>query len=638
MKKRFVLVILVIFCCSFVFSASRAKVKNKKNKSEETVIVEQLDQVQETVEKQIPNNIAVPVPKTLNFAEGTDWIPVFIQGIITSNFQQYSGMNVIDRQNTDMVKAEQKLSENVEYSESDVVEFGKLINARLIIAGTIIEKSGSYALSFSITDIQTGETKSSAYIPTCLYSFLESGAAANQISYELMKNFGISLSTDVEKKLTNSAENEEMIAQSSLAKGIVAENKGTNIEALTYYIKASKSDQKLREATSRMQNMTTVVSSGNFGANAKNLIKLRKEWDNLLREAAELIASNPPEFAFYYNTDIHVKEMTEEDYENETMSFYVTSPALIPTDYTNRKIANDLLRSLRFIDESENWGEKLNGFPVTYFKEIKGDSWVNKLDSKKPDEYIFTMNLLDANKKTIATHKVTFHVSYKTDQDWYKTRYYVSYEGVPQRIGDEFYVNFNSVSVENADTDTLYITVDNNNSQEICIQPFKEMTYEGTCSQCGEFERYYLDKTSKTNFILTTAGGYYDWDDPYFSSDSSFSNANSIMFLGGLESYQPRWSGDNLKILILPSGINRIWLTDYERPLFPSLEIICFRGSKEEWEQINGKSVPSNIKIIFDYLGVFEEALESSLERALKKTSPDYERYQYYSNKYKSNN
>ena len=638
MKERFVLVILVIFCCSFVFSASRAKVKNKKNKSEETVIVEQSDQVQETVEKQIPNNIAVPVPKTLNFAEGTDWIPVFIQGIITSNFQQYSGMNVIDRQNTDMVKAEQKLSENVEYSESDVVEFGKLINARLIIAGTIIEKSGSYALSFSITDIQTGETKSSAYIPTCLYSFLESGAAANQISYELMKNFGISLSTDAEKKLTNSAENEEMIAQSSLAKGIVAENKGTNIEALTYYIKASKSDKKLREATSRMQNMTTVVSSGNFGANAKNLIKLRKEWDNLLREAAELIASNPPEFAFYYNTDIHVKEMTEEDYENETMSFYVTSPALIPTDYTNRKIANDLLRSLRSIDESENWGEKLNGFPVTYFKEIKGDSWVNKLDSKKPDEYIFTMNLLDANKKTIATHKVTFHVSYKIDQDWYKTRYYVSYEGVPQRIGDEFYVNFNSVSVENADTDTLYITVDNNNSQEICIQPFKEMTYEGTCSQCGEFERYYLDKTSKTNFILTTAGGYYDWDNSYFSSDSSFSNANSIMFLGGLESYQPRWSQDNLKILILPSGINRIWLTDYERPLFPSLEIICFRGSKEEWEQINGKSVPSNIKIIFDYSGVFEEALESSLERALKKTSSDYERYQYYSNKYKSNN
>ena len=54
--------------------------------------------------------IAVPAPKTVQLGEGSDWIPLFVQGVITTNLQQYSGLKVIDRQNVDMVKAEQKLS------------------------------------------------------------------------------------------------------------------------------------------------------------------------------------------------------------------------------------------------------------------------------------------------------------------------------------------------------------------------------------------------------------------------------------------------------------------------------------------------------------------------------------------------
>ena len=55
---------------------------------------------------QVKNSIAVPVPKSVNLGADADWIPLFIQGVITANFQQYSGLTVIDRQNADMVKAE----------------------------------------------------------------------------------------------------------------------------------------------------------------------------------------------------------------------------------------------------------------------------------------------------------------------------------------------------------------------------------------------------------------------------------------------------------------------------------------------------------------------------------------------------
>ena len=36
------------------------------------------------------NTIAVPAPKTMNIGEGNEWIPLFIQGVITTNFQNYS--------------------------------------------------------------------------------------------------------------------------------------------------------------------------------------------------------------------------------------------------------------------------------------------------------------------------------------------------------------------------------------------------------------------------------------------------------------------------------------------------------------------------------------------------------------------
>ena len=184
------------------------------------------------------NSIAVPAPKGVNLGDGADWIPLFIQGVITANFQQYSGLTVVDRQNADMVKAEQKLSESAEFDEKNTLELGKMTSARFIVTGNIMAKSNAYALTFSITDAETGETKASASVPNCLRSALEDGTAANQISYDLMTSYGIALGADAKTKLTQTASvmAAEMSAQTSVAKGIAAEKGGSNIEALTYYI------------------------------------------------------------------------------------------------------------------------------------------------------------------------------------------------------------------------------------------------------------------------------------------------------------------------------------------------------------------------------------------------------------------
>lgn len=397
------------------------------------------------------STIAVPAPKTMNIGEGNEWIPLFIQGVITTNFQNYSGMKVVDRQNSDMVKAEQRLSENAEFSDADAIEMGKMTHAHLIVTGSITGKASSYALMFSITDAETGETKASATVPNCLFSALENGDAANQISYDLMTGYGVNLSADAKKKLTQKATimTAENNAQASVAKGIVAENSGSNIEALTYYIQAKKNDKKLSEATSRMANMSTVVSTGNFGKNAKNMIKLRNDWDKLLTEAAEFIKANPPTFDLYYFTDIDVKEMTERDYINGTMTFTVSHPYFVWNNreeyLENKKVADDLLNGLHKIDQSKNWGDKINEFPWSYIR--------------NNEDYVYTINLLDAKKKNIAKIDKTLRVYCR--EDWDINTYLYNGSG-PWRDEIDFSdlsIEFKDISVNDADTDKLFIDV-----------------------------------------------------------------------------------------------------------------------------------------------------------------------------------
>jgi len=448
------------------------------------------------------NAIAVPAPKTVNIGDGNEWIPLFVQGVITSNLQQYSGLTVIDRQNADMVRAEQKLGESAIFSDADALELGNLTHAKLIVTGSIMQKGASYALNFSITDAETGETKASASVPNCLQSALENGEAANQISYDLMKGFGVKLSSEAVSALTKSASvmTATVSAQANVAKGIVAEKNGANIEALTYYVQAKKNDRNLSEVSSRMQNMTSIVASGNFGANAKNMMKLRNDWDKLLRQAAELIASNPPEFELRYFSDIQAEEMTAKDYERGTMSFTVSSPYLWQSDDgENEKLATELLNSLHKIPESKNWGDKINGFPWSYGEEIGGDNWLiaaNKNGNLKgynstgwkmysvKENRTFSVQLLDAKKKVIASKDISFDIRYAK-----KFLYtYSSKSGIQsdnRKKGkrdwddevDSASFTFKDVSVNDADTDRLYLSIEQKSGVKTSVLPVASGLY-----------------------------------------------------------------------------------------------------------------------------------------------------------------
>lgn len=473
------------------------------------------------------STIAVPAPKTMNIGEGNEWIPLFIQGVITTNFQNYSGMKVVDRQNSDMVKAEQRLSENAEFSDADAIEMGKMTHAHLIVTGSITGKASSYALMFSITDAETGETKASATVPNCLFSALENGDAANQISYDLMTGYGVNLSADAKKKLTQKATvmTAENNAQASVAKGIVAENSGSNIEALTYYIQAKKNDKKLSEATSRMANMSTVVSTGNFGKNAKNMIKLRNDWDKLLREAAGLIASNPPTFELVYYSDITLGDI---DYDNGVMNFTTSKPYMRQNNISefieNFKLIDEMNAALSKTPDSKNWGKKINNFPWAYADDIGSDNWMQKklkYDYKKKNEtgpyghslemytgdfdnaleignelgyyvYRFDFSIVDSSKKEIKRNDIVFFASPNSYIENYQRTYeYFDYRFQEEKRGsykldnkfpsgayrsssNDKFLYYMYVSVDDADTDKMGISIKQTYGDNVSVIPASE--------------------------------------------------------------------------------------------------------------------------------------------------------------------
>ena len=534
----------------------------------------------------IQGKITVAPPTLQNGGTDDAWIPLFIQGQLITDFQNYSGLTVIDRQMAQQLAGEQSLLEQSAYaSGSDVsIEYASLVSADYMVSVSILKKGASYALDCRVLNVKNSQSVGKAYSnPNISLAALNDGGILHTAAYELLQGLGVDegrLAVLKEQGTSQTAEQQSaVIAQQSVARGIVAEQSGANIEALTYYIQARKNDRNLGEATSRMATMTSSVTSGNFGANAKNLMKLRNDWDKLLREAAKLIAANPPEFTLRYFTDIEAKEMTEQDYQRGTMSFTVSTPYLeqdMASGVENEKLANELLDTLHKIPESKNWGEKINGFPWSYGADIGGGNWLEKSAQFKSrngsiwniagDSYPFTVSLLDANKKVIAQKNITFTVGYikqytsfaiiSDNVDERESRSVLGRQIAALKQRDEYpylyLITFSDIPVSDADTDKLYIAVENAGNEKLSIVPVQE----GVLS---EVKAAALLKSGNFEGIIKVAGNnLYNINEVLKTQEKKFALDLSEMYLPKMDKLRTRYwnhyTAPLLTSIILPKS------------------------------------------------------------------------------------
>jgi len=271
--------------------------------------------------------LAVLEPTGKGFSENDKWMLSLVQGSISGDFNKFSGITIIDRQNFEKILGEWEESMSGNYSDADRAKIGNLTNASHILTGNINKTASSFIIEFYVTDVQSGERKASYSPKPVSLLALENLSAVKEASADLLTQLGVKL-TDAAitqlKKVENAA---KIQAETALAHGIRAQKQGTEVAALSYFFQAAALDPSLAEAVNRSSVMSKDVSSGNIGENTRNDIAWRKAWVARLEEAERSIdninktVSMP--YTLYYSDEIIQGDVNYND-ETVTLSIKTT--------------------------------------------------------------------------------------------------------------------------------------------------------------------------------------------------------------------------------------------------------------------------------------------------------------------------
>lgn len=302
--KKIICILGALACACFMFSAEPVKAGSK---------------------------ITVSPPSLQNGGEDDSWIPLFVQGQLTTDLQNYSGLIVIDRQAADAIMDEQKREQQKAFmnNETASVEYAALVNADYLVSVQVIKKGSSYSLTCGIQDVKTSTAVGKSYSePNVSEQALNDGSALHAASYELLKGIGIAESNLSTLKEKSKNRESEVAANYYTAKGLAAEQKGGNVvEAMAYYQKAVGSSKSVTESAARLNTLTTTLPGVSMGKRAKNDMQLRKQWEKIWDDAHEYIRSN---WAYVvYCPDLI--ELTGVDYNRNTATvtfpiFYKLNP------------------------------------------------------------------------------------------------------------------------------------------------------------------------------------------------------------------------------------------------------------------------------------------------------------------------
>jgi len=366
--------------------------------------------------------LAVIQPIGINIPQSQAWFLSMIQSSLTNDFNQYSKMDILERQYLDNILAEQQLSLSGYFSDDDYIKIGHLTNAQYILVGTL-QKIGvnNFLLDMAITNTETGKRLASFGPKQYALSDIEGMLAPKEAAFDLMSQTGTEFTEAGRKKFFETAQ-ASVRAETALAKGISAEKSGaTLVEVMQYYYQAVDYDSKMIEAIDRLAGTNkkltslsqplTVVKTGNIREDALAEIAAyrieqenkrideenRKVWIQQLTDCEEYFADffetvNAP-LQLIYSPNIRVGSV---DRDKETVSLQFEA-ALFPLEESWFKAAEQTIDTVRKAliktGRAKDWG--LDKWPA---KSISSPSPFK--DVRR--EYDIIAQLLDENGYTIS--------------------------------------------------------------------------------------------------------------------------------------------------------------------------------------------------------------------------------------------
>jgi hypothetical protein len=303
--------------------------------------------------------LTVGLPAGKNLAKADGWLTEFVQGSLIGDFQKYSAMTVIDRQNLDKIIEEQKLSESGFYEEKNYAQVGQLTNAQYILSGSITKQpKGGFSLQLGIADVEKG-TRRASFNKICTEEALNNATVLKEAAFELLAQMGVNLTEEGKKALSGGAAPAALSAETALSKALSAQKNGTVVEALSYFYQAVSYDPSQAEAASRLNVLSANISSGNMGEDARNDIQWRKNWVARLEECERYFANYmkaPLPYTLVYQADL---EQGAIDYEKKTLEISGVTLSISP-DFSwvrvPQNVVNKVREGLTATGRTEEWG------------------------------------------------------------------------------------------------------------------------------------------------------------------------------------------------------------------------------------------------------------------------------------------
>jgi len=244
--------------------------------------------------------IAVPSPVMQNPSPANNWIPQLFQDIITGDMARFSAMTVLDRRNEALTLAEQELSASGNYSDEHYIRMGNMTNARYIAAGTISNISGRYHVNFRVNNTETNEIKASF---NRQYGFdqIENAHAAKEVTFELLKGLGITLTAEGERQLL-AVQNTEVRSTVQLARGMAAARDNNLVDAMSFLSDALNSEATREEANQNIQRFFVDIPTGSIRERANYAVTQKAKWDKIFADLELFFIKNLPVFIYDFST------------------------------------------------------------------------------------------------------------------------------------------------------------------------------------------------------------------------------------------------------------------------------------------------------------------------------------------------
>jgi uncharacterized protein (TIGR02145 family) len=354
--------------------------------------------------------LAVLEPAGKGLSDDEQWMPSLVQGSIAGDFNKFSAMTIIDRQNLDKIFAEWKEGMSDNYSEADRVKIGNLANASHILTGSVSKTANSFMLELAVTDVASGVRRAS-YSPTPVSALnLENLSAIKAASADLLKQLGVSLTDAALGELRQTVNAARVQAEAMLARGIAAQRQGTEVAALSYFFQAAALDSSLLEASNRSLVMAANISSGNIGADARNDIAWRKNWLARLEETEKtyrkMIDAADPPYSLSYSTNIRRENI---NYQKETIDLSIdvilnANKAWFNAMNRSLGAADAVLDGLNSTGKRDVWG--LGGWPDN------GVSQTNPFYSTKRYDIAVVFELVNERGRAIGSETVSMKPSF----------------------------------------------------------------------------------------------------------------------------------------------------------------------------------------------------------------------------------